>query len=230
MVSQCVENNRTDPLTCSCRWMHEGADLRSYVGGCVRSGTAHQKHKATCFARAFSALTDMRSEKHSHLAYCSWLTSNNDAFSRILDGTHEIWCAHIKNTRIHRQYRCFWFLLALYVELHFLTLWSTCRTCSWSKHESLCTSLRNHVMSTHSDPTPGCPDHFTTPHSHFHLFLPPLRTKRKEPVRAQIWKKLAFYNTKQTDRPQNKWWNKHYSGMFICFLPTVSPQPYKADF
>jgi hypothetical protein len=50
------------------------------------------------------------------------LTSNNDAFSRILDGTHEIWCAHIKNTRIHRQCRCFWFLLALFVELHFLTL------------------------------------------------------------------------------------------------------------
>ena len=96
MVSQCVEKNRTDPLTCSCRWMHEGADLRSYMAGCVRSGTAHQKHKATCFARAFSALTDMRSEKHSHLAYCSWLTSNNDAFSRILDGTYEIWCAHIK--------------------------------------------------------------------------------------------------------------------------------------
>ena len=107
MVSQCVENNRTDPLTCSCRWMHEGADLRSYVGGCVRRGTAHQKHKATCFARAFSDLTDMRSEKHSHLAYCSWLTSNNDASSRILHGTHEIWCAHIKNTRIHCQLSLF---------------------------------------------------------------------------------------------------------------------------
>jgi hypothetical protein len=107
MVSQCVENNRTDPLTYSCRWMHEGADLRSYVAGCVRSGTAHQKHKATCFARAFSALTDMRSEKHSHLAYCSWLTSNNDAFAHILHGTPELWCAHIKNTRIHRQLSLF---------------------------------------------------------------------------------------------------------------------------
>ena len=107
MVSQCVENNRTDPLTCSCRWMHEGADLRSYVGGCVRSGTAHQKHKATCFARAFSALTDMRSERHSHFAYCSLLTSNNDAFARILDDTHELWCAHFKNTRIHCQLSLF---------------------------------------------------------------------------------------------------------------------------
>ena len=28
MVSQCLQNNRTDPLTCSCRWIHEGADLR----------------------------------------------------------------------------------------------------------------------------------------------------------------------------------------------------------
>ena len=107
MVSQCVENNRTNPLTCSCRWMHEGADLRSYVAGCVRSGTAHQKHKATCFARAFSALTDMRSEKHSYLAYCSWLTSNNDVFVRSRDGTHDLWCAHIKNTRIHRQLSLF---------------------------------------------------------------------------------------------------------------------------
>ena len=107
MVSQCVENNRTDPLTCSCRWIHEGADLRSYVGGCVRSGTAHQKLQATCFDRSFSALTDMRSEKHSHLSYCSWLTSNNDAFARILHGTPELWCTHIKNTRIHRQLSLF---------------------------------------------------------------------------------------------------------------------------
>ncbi len=108
-------------LTCSCRWMHEGADLRSYMGGCVRSGTSHQKHKAACFARAFPALTDMRSERHSHFAFCSLLTSNNDAFTHILDGTHDLWCAHIKNTRIHRKYRCFWFL-ALHVELHFHTL------------------------------------------------------------------------------------------------------------
>jgi hypothetical protein len=90
MVSQCVENNRTDPLTCNCRWMHEGEDMRSYVGGCVRSGTAHQKHKATCFERVFRVLTVMRSEKHAHLAYCSWLSSNNDTFERILDGTYEL--------------------------------------------------------------------------------------------------------------------------------------------
>jgi hypothetical protein len=92
-MSRC-SSSTTNPV-CA-RRMHEGADLRSYVGGCVRSGTANQKHKATCLARAFSDLTDMRSEKHSHLAYCSWLTSKNDVFSRILDGTHEIWCTHIR--------------------------------------------------------------------------------------------------------------------------------------
>ncbi len=96
-----MENKRTNPLTCRGRWMYEGADLRSYVAGCVRSGTAHQKHTGTCFVRAFSALTDMRSEKHSHLTYCSWLTSNNDAFTHILDDTHQLWCTHFKNTRIH---------------------------------------------------------------------------------------------------------------------------------
>ena len=95
------------PLTYRDRWMHEGADLWSYVGGCVRSGTEHQKHKATCFTRPFSALTDMRSEKHSHLPFCSWLSSNNDAFARILDDTHDRWCANIKNTRIHRQLSLF---------------------------------------------------------------------------------------------------------------------------
>ena len=36
---------------------------------------------------------------------------------------------------------------------------------------------------------------------------------------------LSFYNTKQQDRHQNKWWNKHISDLFICFVRTVSPQP-----
>jgi hypothetical protein len=121
MVSQCVENNRTDPLTYNCRWMHEGTDLRSYVGGYVYSGTAHQKHKATCFDRDFSDLTDMRSEKHSYLGYCSWLTSNNDSFGHILM-THMTFGAHISKTRESTvNYRSFWFL-ALHVELYFHTL------------------------------------------------------------------------------------------------------------
>ncbi len=52
----------------------------------------------------------MRTEKHSHLACCSWLSSKNDAFARILDGAYELWCAPTKNSRSHRQHRCFWFL------------------------------------------------------------------------------------------------------------------------
>jgi hypothetical protein len=32
---------------------------------------------------------------------------------------------------------------------------------------------------------------------------------------------LSFYNAKQSDRPQNKWWNKHISDLFICFVSTV---------
>ena len=110
--------------------------------------------------------------------------------------THMNFGAHTSKTRESTvNYRSFWFL-ALYVELHFHTLCPTCRTCSCSKHESWCTSLRNHVMSTDSDPTPGCPDHFTTPHSHFHLFLSPLRTNRKEPVRAQILDSKCFTRSK----------------------------------
>ncbi len=38
---------------------------------------------------------------------------------------------------------------------------------------------------------------------------------------------LSFYNTQQWDRPRNNWWNNHVSGLFICFFPTVSPQPEK---
>ena len=164
MVSQCVENNRTDPLIFSSRWLHEGADLSWYVWGHVRSGTAHQKHSATWFVRVFRVLTVTRAEKHSHLACCSWLSSKNDAFAHILDGTYELWWAPIKNTRSHCQDRCFSFL-ALYVELHFHTRWSTWRSSSCSKHESFCTSLRKHVVPAHSDRTPGCPGPFTSPHS-----------------------------------------------------------------
>ena len=36
---------------------------------------------------------------------------------------------------------------------------------------------------------------------------------------------LSFYNTKQKDRPQNKWWDKHISVWFICLVHTVRPQP-----
>ncbi len=79
--TKCLENNGTDPLTCSCRWKHEGADLWWYVWGFVRSGTTHQKHNATWLVRAFS-----------------------------VDDTNEIWCPPTIDTRRHRQHHCFWFL------------------------------------------------------------------------------------------------------------------------
>ncbi len=126
MVSQCLQNNRTDPLTWNCRWIRERADLWWYVWGSVRSGTVDQKHNTTCFTRSFRVLMShlivMRSEKHSHLTCCSWLSSKEDTFTSILDDTYENWYTPIKNTKTHREHRCFWFL-SLYVELHFHTLW-----------------------------------------------------------------------------------------------------------
>ena len=121
MVSQCLENNRTDPLTCICRWIHERTDLWWYVWGSVSSGTVHQKHNTPCFTRDFRVLTVMRSENHSPFTCCSWLSSKNDNFVIILDDTSELRWSHIKNTRSHRQDHCFWFL-SLYVELYFHTL------------------------------------------------------------------------------------------------------------
>ena len=103
MVSQCLQNNRTDPLTWICRWIHERADLRWYVWGSVRSGTVDQKHNVTWFTQAFRVLIVMKSENHPHLACCSWLSSKNDAFASILDDTYENWCTAIKNTKTHRD-------------------------------------------------------------------------------------------------------------------------------
>ena len=53
-------------------------------------------------------------------------------------------------SRSHRKDRCLRFL-TLYVQLHFHVLWSTCQTCSYSKHESLYTNLRKYVLYTHSE-------------------------------------------------------------------------------
>ncbi len=88
---QCVENNRTDPLIWSSRWMDEGTDLRWW--GRVISGTSHPKHKATWFVwtfRILTVMTLMRVEKHSHLTCCSWLSSKNDTFvlAHINFGSH----------------------------------------------------------------------------------------------------------------------------------------------
>ena len=94
MVSRCLENNRTDPLTYICRWIHEGSDLWWYMWRYVLSGTAHQKHKATWFVHDFRVLTLMRAENHSYLTGCSWLSSKNDAFTHNVDITYELLVHH----------------------------------------------------------------------------------------------------------------------------------------
>ncbi len=112
------------------------------------------------------------SSRCSVLTCSSWLSSKNDVFPHILDGPYELWYTPIKITRSNRQNYSF-SLFTLYVELHFHTLWITSQSSSCSKHESFITNLRKHVVPPHSDWTPGCPVPFTTPHSHFLLFLPP---------------------------------------------------------
>ena len=84
-----------------------------------------------------------------------------------------------------------------YVELHFGTCWSTWRSFSFSKHECSCTSLRKHVIPTHSDSTLDCPAPFTTPHSLFLLFLPCIPHK-EQGGRSSNWFVVftAFYYTK----------------------------------
>ncbi len=46
-------------------------------------GTDHQKQNTTRFSRVIHVLTVMRTEKHSHLSCCSWLSlsSKNDVFT-----------------------------------------------------------------------------------------------------------------------------------------------------
>ena len=44
---------------------------------------------------------------HVHMFHQACVRRQNDAFARMLDGTYEIWCAHIKDTKSHRQNRCF---------------------------------------------------------------------------------------------------------------------------
>jgi hypothetical protein len=171
MVAQCLENNGTDPLTCSCRWMHEGADLRWYVWGCVRRGTAHQKHNATWLVRAFSGLTD--EDRKVLTLGLLFLVVIQERCLR----THTWWriWTLVRTYQKHEKppSTSLFLVPRAVVTVHFDTLCSTRRTCSCSQHESFCTSLRKYVVPAHSDWTPDCPAPFTTPHSHFLLFLPP---------------------------------------------------------
>ncbi len=116
-------------------------------------------------------LSLMRTENHSHLPCCSWLSSKNDVFGHILDVAY------------------------------------TRRTCSWSQHESFCTSLRKYVVPVHSDWTSGCPAPFTTPHSHFLLFLPPFFKAQEGFIKHWFVVFTEFY---YTEKKWNGWkWVVH---------------------
>ncbi len=137
----------------------------------------------------------MRTEKHSHLVCCSWLSSKNDDFTHILDGTYELWWEPTKNLEKPPSTSLFLVPRAVVTE-HFDTLCITRRTCSCSQHESFFTSLRKYVVPAHSDWTPVCPAPFTTPHSHFLLFLPPFFKAQKGFIKK---KKVLFIINRESE-------------------------------
>ncbi len=47
---------------------------------------------------------------HVHMFHQTCVRRQNDAFTCMLDGTYELWFAHIKYTKRHRQNHCFWCL------------------------------------------------------------------------------------------------------------------------
>jgi hypothetical protein len=171
MVSQCLENNGTDPLTSYWRWMPEGTDLWWYVWGSVCIGTTHQKHNVTWFVRSCSTLTD---EDRKILTLDLLLLVVIQELCLHTFSWWRIWTLVCTYQKHEKPPSTSLFLVPhVVVTVHFDILFITRRTCSYSQHESFCTSLRKHVTPAHSDWTPDCPTPFTTPHSHFLLFLPP---------------------------------------------------------
>ncbi len=111
MVVQCLENNGTDPLTNSCRWMHEGADLRWYVWGCVHTGTVHQKHNVTWLTRVFSVLTD--EDRKTLTLGLLFLVVIQERCLR----THSWYTVRTRMTRENLVVFCFWWSVPLPVSL-----------------------------------------------------------------------------------------------------------------
>ncbi len=114
------------------------------------------KQYSTWFVRVFRVLTVMRSDNHSYLTCCSRLSSKNDVFTHIVDVTYEIWCTPIKNTTHHRQNHCFWFL-GLFRGTPFWHILKHMTEFLVLETRMFLTTLRKHVIPTHSDSTPGCP-------------------------------------------------------------------------
>ena len=110
----------------------------------------------------------------------------------MVHGIYDVCCTHIKHTNSHRPNRGFWFHVVS-TQLHFGTLWRTWRTCSRSKHESFCTSLRQHVVPTHSDWTPDCLTPFTNTHELSLLYLSSFLTENMSEERDSGVKSVKMY-------------------------------------
>ena len=87
MVAQCMENNRTEPFTCSCKWIREGAQKHCYL-----------------YISAFVPWI---------LVFLVVIQERYLRFTRMLHGTYELRCVHIKYTTRNRQNRCSWFLVVV---------------------------------------------------------------------------------------------------------------------
>ena len=72
-----------------------------------RSSTTKTQCNLVCPGFSKPHSDEVRKNTHSsYLAWSSWLSSKNDTFTHILDGTYALWWAPIQNTKIHRQNRC----------------------------------------------------------------------------------------------------------------------------
>ena len=89
--------------------------LRTSAGGCMKVQTCGHTWEGACAEEERTKNTKQPALSGPFLSACAAEESTKntsnllcpDAFARILDGTHELWCSHIKNTRIHRQLSLF---------------------------------------------------------------------------------------------------------------------------
>jgi hypothetical protein len=106
---------------------------------------------------------DEESTRTEHIVLgCHATTMPLHAFvmARMTFGAHTSKTRETTKIAVSGSSRCTWNCIFTHSEAH-----PGLVPCS--KHESLCTSLRKYVDTTHSDSTPGCPDPLTTHSSRF---------------------------------------------------------------